>query len=263
MPGRYGNTCAGDRSCKAVPGAYGGEDAARAAGSMTILEALAPLLATGAGSALLGAALRRRSPGRWLRLVILLALLGSEGVVLLWPLVIHAWSPATTLPLQLSDVATLVCAASLVAPGADRLRELAYLWSVPAGLLGLAFPAIGASAPSPLFYAFYVDHGTLLCYGVLLGLDRTLRLQPLSAVRAFSATVIWGVIAGVANLATGGDYMFVREPPPTWSPLQLMGPWPWYVFSAAGLAVLVFAILTWPKLARSAASAKSPSSAEA
>lgn len=216
-----------------------------------ILAQWAPLAVTLVAAAAAVVALRGRSPGGALGLVILVALLGSELTVLLWPVEIHAWSVATTLPLQLSDIATLVAVVSLVAPRLRRVRELAYLWSVPAGLLGLAFPAIGASAPSPLFYAFYVDHGTLLFYGMLLGFDRGLHLTGGSALRAMMATVLWGLVAGVANLATGGDYMFVRRPPPTWSPLLLMGPWPWYVFSAAGVAAITFMGLTWPKLDRS------------
>ena len=214
-----------------------------------ILRTWAPLTVTLAATAAAGLYLRRRSLGRSLRFVTLAALLGSELVVLLWPLQSHSWSTATALPLQLSDIATFVCVVSLAVPRSSRLVELAYLWSVPAGLLGLAFPAIGASAPSPLFYAFYVDHGTLLFYGVLLGFDSSLHLTMGAVLRAFVATVTWGAIAGLANLATGGDYMFVRRPPPTWSPLLLMGPWPWYVFSAAGISVVVFSSLTWPKLA--------------
>ncbi len=192
--------------------------------------------------------LRRRSPPTWLRGVILVALVGSELVVMLWPIEIHQWAAASTLPLQLSDITTIVCAVSLVLPRMRWFVELAYLWSIPAGLLGLSFPAIGASAPSPLFYAFYVDHGTLLFYGLLLLFDRSLRLGAPSIGRACAATVIWAMVAGVANLATGGDYMFLREPPPTWSPLLLMGPWPWYVFSSVGVALVVFIALAWPKL---------------
>jgi hypothetical integral membrane protein (TIGR02206 family) len=215
-----------------------------------ILAQWAPLAVTVVAAATAVVALRGRSPGRTLGSVILVALLGSELTVLLWPVEVHTWSAATTLPLQLSDVATLVAVVSLAAPRLRWVRELTYLWSVPAGLLGLAFPAIGASAPSPLFYAFYVDHGTLLFYGALLGFDRSLQLTVGSALRAMMATVLWGLIAGFANLATGGDYMFVRRPPPTWSPLLLMGPWPWYVFSAAGVAAITFMGLTWPKLDR-------------
>ncbi|MHB1638280.1 MAG: TMEM164-related integral membrane acyltransferase [Candidatus Dormibacteria bacterium] len=194
--------------------------------------------------------LRHRPPPGWLRAVILAALAGSELVVVFWPIAMHEAALASTLPLQLSDVATLICALSLVWPRARWLLELAYLWSLPAGLLGLAFPAIGAQAPSPLFYAFYADHGTLLFYGLVLLSDQSLRLSLWSVVRAFTATATWASAAAIANLATGGDYMFLREPPPTWSPLLLMGPWPWYVVTAAGVAVLVFTALAWPKLDR-------------
>jgi len=37
--------------------------------------------------------------------------------------------------------------------------------------------------------------------------------------------------------------MFLRHPPVTWSPLLLMGAWPWYVLTAWALTPIVFLLL--------------------
>jgi len=182
-----------------------------------------------------------------LRCFFILVLAGSEGVELLWPVVTRTWSPAQTLPLQLSDVGTVVLIVALCRATVSIWTELAYYWGACAGLLGLAFPAIGAVSPSPLYFAFYANHGSLLVAATGLAATGSLRLGWRSILRAWAGTGLLAFVAGVANLATGGDYLFLRQPPASWSPLLVMGPWPWYVLSAAALCPLVLLALAGPR----------------
>ena len=54
--------------------------------------------------------------------------------------------------------------------------------------------------------------------------------------------------------------MFLRSPPGEWTLLRLLGPWPWYVVSAAGVALVLLTLLDapfWPQRRRaSTASAR-------
>ena len=206
-----------------------------------------PLLATlAAASVMVFAA--TRSPRRWGvgRWALVAALAGSEAVEQIWPLLRHDWILSNTLPVQLSDLATGLTVAALVWPERRPLGALAYFWGVAAGCLGLAFPAIGATYPSPLYFAFYIDHGALLTAGLVIAATGRLGIGWREILLAWVATMSAAVVAGTANLLTGGDYMFLRAPPSTWSPLLVMGPWPWYVLVAWGFCPLLLSLLALP-----------------
>ena len=212
-----------------------------------ILLSLTPLVATCCAAAVLALAVRRLGQIPLpLRLLLVATLAGSELVVLLWPLVTHTWTAANTLPLQLSDIGTAVAIGALCLPKSRVWPELAYFWGITAGVLGLAFPAIGATSPSPLYFAFYVDHGTLLTTGILLGAGRGLQLGWRSVLTGWAATMALAGATGLVNLTTGGDYMFLRQPPGNWNPLMIMGPWPWYVLTAWAVCPLLFRLLAAP-----------------
>ncbi|MDH3725539.1 MAG: YwaF family protein, partial [Thermoleophilia bacterium] len=49
-----------------------------------------------------------------------------------------------------------------------------------------------------------------------------------------------------ADIVTGANYMFLREPPARGSLLDFMGPWPWYLVTATAMAVVVFIALEAP-----------------
>jgi hypothetical integral membrane protein (TIGR02206 family) len=53
---------------------------------------------------------------------------------------------------------------------------------------------------------------------------------------------------GLVNWLIGSNYMFIAHPPETASLIDVLGPWPWYLLSLEGIAVVVFLLLYLPYL---------------
>ncbi len=61
--------------------------------------------------------------------------------------------------------------------------------------------------------------------------------KPGAVWRVFATTLAFTAVAGLGDILTGGNYMYLRQKPAHNSLLNLMGPWPWYIVSTVGLAL--------------------------
>ena len=215
---------------------------------MTLLAAehVVALLATAIVSALAVWAGRRR-PGRWLRP----AARGLAALIVAAALIEQAvavargtWSLAVYLPLHLSDVVTVVAALALWSLQ-PLLVELTYFWGLTASLQAVITPDLTSGYPDITYFTFFVTHSGVVAGALLLVGGLGIAPRPGAVRRAFVATLAVAGVAAVANVATGGNYMFLREKPDG-SLLDLFGPWPLYIAVAAILALALFAALDAP-----------------
>jgi hypothetical integral membrane protein (TIGR02206 family) len=152
------------------------------------------------------------------------------------------WTLRVNLPLHLTDAVTLAAVAALWRPR-PLLVELVFLWGLTAALGAVLTPDLDPDLPALFAVTFYVTHGGAVAAACLLVLGRRLRPRPGSAWRVFGLTVALAVVAGTADLLTGGNYLFLRRPPASGSLLDLLGPWPWYIVAAGALGLALFLAL--------------------
>lgn len=153
------------------------------------------------------------------------------------------WSADFNLPLHLTDVVTIVSALALWT-ARPLLVELTWFWALTASLQAVITPDLGsADFPELLWWTFFITHAGAVVAALVLVIGRRIVPRPGAVWRAFAATVVVAVAAGTANLLTGGNYMWLREKPDEGSLLDLMGPWPWYIASAAALGLALFSVL--------------------
>jgi hypothetical integral membrane protein (TIGR02206 family) len=188
----------------------------------------------------------RRRPGAWLR-VFALVLLADE---LSWWVFLAAGGGepgqrVQPLPLQLCDVAILVAAAALWTRR-QALVEVTYFWALAGTIQALLTPDLPQHFPSYPYLQYYVAHGGVVAAALVLVVGLRLHPRPWAVVRVAGLTVAYAAFVGVVDAVTGADYMFLRGKPPSPTPLDLLGPWPVYIFGAALIGLVLFAVLDAP-----------------
>lgn len=188
----------------------------------------------------------RRRPGAWLR-VFALVLLADE---LSWWVYLAAGGGEPgqriqPLPLQLCDVAILVAAAALWTRR-QAIVEVTYFWALAGTIQALLTPDLPQHFPSYPYLQYYVAHGGVVAAALVLVVGLRLHPRPWAVVRVAGLTVAYTAFVGVVDAVTGADYMFLRSKPPSPTPLDLLGPWPVYIFGAALVGLVLFAVLDAP-----------------
>jgi hypothetical integral membrane protein (TIGR02206 family) len=187
----------------------------------------------------------RRHPGRWttvFSLVLALAILAgwvgeyvAEGIE-------GTWSAQYGLPLQLTDAVSATAILALFMPRV-LLVELTYFWALTASLQATLTPDLGQNFPSVFYFTYFAYHDGAVVAACLLVFGCRLYPRRLAAWRAFAATLCFAATAGTGDVITGGNYMYLRSKPAHNSLLNVLGPWPWYIASAAAVGLVMLLVL--------------------
>jgi hypothetical integral membrane protein (TIGR02206 family) len=187
----------------------------------------------------------RRYPGRWTvaaaRVLALVIFAGWAGEYLA-DVILGTWSIRYDLPLQLTD-AISVTAIFALWTRRELAVELVYFWSLTASLQATITPDLSWDFPSVYYFTYFIYHVGAIAGGCLLVLGCRQYPRPGAVWRVYAATFAWTVIAAIGDVATGGNYMFLREKPEYGSLLNVLGPWPWYIASTAALALALLALV--------------------
>jgi hypothetical integral membrane protein (TIGR02206 family) len=153
-----------------------------------------------------------------------------------------SWSARVNLPLHLTDAATLVAIAAL-ATARQALVEVLYFWAFTASLQALLTPDLGQAFPSIFYFTYMITHGGAVVAACLLVFGRGIVPRAGAVWRVYGLTAAFAALAGLGDLLTGGNYMFLRAKPEQASALDVMGPWPWYIATGAAVALALFLAL--------------------
>ncbi len=194
---------------------------------------------------------RRGTPARW---TLALVLLFAHGLWHFASLRRGEWSLVKHLPLHLCDGAAIMNVGALLLRR-PRLVEISCLWGLAAAFPALFSPDLTQGFPDVFFWTYFLNHGVLVATPLLFVYGLGERLAPAAAFRVFLATNLWALLAGAFDLALGANYMFLRHPPSAGSPLDHLGPWPWYLVVCEGIALGFFLLIerVLPKRARARA----------
>jgi len=161
------------------------------------------------------------------------------------------WDLDTSLPLQLCDLAWMAAVYALwtYRPWAVGLT---YYWGLTLTTQGIATPALLQDFPSTRYLMFWGMHFLIVWAAIYLVWG--LALTPTWRVfrTAVATTTAWAVVIFTFNVVVGTNYGFLNRKPSSASLLDLLGPWPLYVVLEISIIVTVWALMTWPWVAREA-----------
>jgi hypothetical integral membrane protein (TIGR02206 family) len=190
----------------------------------------------------------RRRPGAWSTTAaraLSLLLVADAVTFVVAPLVAHDWRLRTSLPLALCDVALVVAAAACWSRR-PALVELTYFWGLAGTLQAVVTPDLSSTFPHLEFFEYVVGHLGIVVAALFLVVGMRITPRPHAVWRVLAITAGYTLLVGLFDAATGSDYMFLAQRPRHWSLLSVLGPWPWYVVSAAAVAVPLLLVLDAP-----------------
>ena len=192
----------------------------------------------------------RRWPGLWvpigcraLAVVLVAAELGWWTYLLSRGL--RGFNIYDALPLQLCDMTAFVAAFALWFRK-PTLVELTYFWGLAGSTQALLTPDLPHHFPTFLFFQYYVAHGGIVVAALVLAVGLRQAPRRSAVVTVALITIADAALVGAIDALSGSNYMYLRFKPPSPTPLDVLGPWPWYLLPATLIGLILFLVLDLP-----------------
>jgi hypothetical integral membrane protein (TIGR02206 family) len=187
----------------------------------------------------------RCHPGPWMtpaaRALALLIFVGWFGEYVA-DVIQGIWSIQYTLPLQLTDVISVTTIFALWTRR-PALVELVYFWALSASLQATLTPDLADTFPSVFYFTYFIYHVGAITAACVLVFGYRIYPRRGAIWRVYGATFAFAVLPAVADVITGGNYMYLNYKPAHGSLLSVMGPWPWYIVGAAVIGLVMMLLL--------------------
>ncbi|MGA9288855.1 MAG: TIGR02206 family membrane protein [Anaerobacillus sp.] len=190
--------------------------------------------------------LRKKGPNLTLRISIVCLLILSEISYHLWFLYHNQWDLTSNLPLQLSSI-SLFLAIFMILTKRFILFEITYFAGTGSAVLAMITPDLGVYAfPHFRFFHFFIAHGGIVIATWHMAVIERFIPSYHSVWKAFLTLNIYVVALFMVNLLLNANYMFLMKKPLTDTLLTYLGPWPYYLLSLEGVAIIAFHLLYLP-----------------
>lgn len=183
---------------------------------------------------------------RNLRYFIALALTLDELSAHVWQIYWGTWTIQTMLPLHLCGVA-LWGSVYMLFTNDYSVYELMYFWGLGGATQALLTPD-ASQYGFPHYRAFqtFIAHGLLVIVPLYMTIVEGYRPTLKSFKRVFIWTNIYMAFVFFLNLAIGSNYLFIAHKPEFPTLIDMLAPWPWYIFELEAIGLVVFSLLYVP-----------------
>ena len=170
-----------------------------------------------------------------------------------YPFALFAWRDYphcldNNIPLHLCDLAAIVGGFALVTRR-PILLTLTYFWGLAATTQALITPALTIGPPQLPFIHFFFQHFAIVATALYIPI--VLKWKPTqpwwkSPLIVLGISICYQAFALLINTVLKTNFAFASHVPENPSLIDHLGPWPVYLFSMQGLALIFFLLLALP-----------------
>ena len=130
------------------------------------------------------------------------------------------------------------------------IYEFVYFMGLGGAMQAVLTPADAAAYNFPHYRILqtFVAHGLLINIAIYMTVVEGFRPTLQSFKRVFIGTNLYMIPVFFLNLAIGSNYLFVAGKPDFPTLLDMLAPWPWYIFEIEAIAFAIFFVLYLPFL---------------
>lgn len=122
-------------------------------------------------------------------------------------------------------------------------HQISFFWTFAFTIQSLVTPIPGDVVFSIEYYRYFLTHGLVIfnAFYALLIIDIKVTFK--SLIHSFIALQVLMVLATPFNYFFDLNFVFLSEKPPSPTPVDHFGPWPWYILVVDFVSFCVFGIL--------------------
>lgn len=182
---------------------------------------------------------------RSIRITIGILLIINRISLDIWYVSTGMWDIRTSLPIELCSIASLVCAIMLFTKS-RVLFEVFYFLAIGGAVQAILTPDLDFGFPQYRYIQFFTDHFMLILAPLIMIWLYHYTITLKSVLKAFLAINGIAAVVFIVNITLSANYMFLIHKPSGGSLLDFLGPYPYYLLSLEGIALIIFFILYIP-----------------
>jgi len=153
------------------------------------------------------------------------------------------FSIAVDLPFHLCGISALICSVIPFVKKKQGLFDFVFYTGIIGGIMGILTPQMTDYDGSfYVYFVFYVRHIIIFTMPIFLLQNLNLKLSKKSMIKTFLILNLMLVFIMPFNFYTGGNYMYLAEPPQVNNPL-VIGQWPIYILWFEVFVIIFLIIL--------------------
>lgn len=123
---------------------------------------------------------------------------------------------------------------------------ITYFFTIVGTLQALLTPDLPLSFPHHSYWTYWLLHTVLVFLPIYAIVVYKFRIGKRDFINAIIAGNVYLLITGVVNAFIGSNYFFTSHKPPFPTLLDMLGPWPWYIFAVEMFSIVMFVIVAIP-----------------